>query len=177
MPPDTARPLPERLHWLRDLLAAVEAADLAELELSTGGLRVYVRRRVASAAAPVIVATPPAAARPATERAAAATTPATDATADQDLLAVRTPLTGMFYSAPTPQDPSYVQVGDPVEVDQVVALVEAMKVFNEIRSEHRGVVERVVAENGQLVHTDQPLLLLRPIEGGGPEDASPPAPM
>ncbi len=169
MPPDTARPLPERLHWLRDLLAAVEAADLAELELSTGGLRVYVRRRVTAIDAPVIVAASPAAVPPVADTAAAATTPATDATADQDLLAVRTPLTGMFYPAPTPQDPPYVQVGDPVEVDQVVALVEAMKVFNEIRSEHHGVVERIVAENGQLVHTDQPLLLLRPVEGG-PED-------
>lgn len=166
MPPDTAQPLSERLHWLRDLLAAVEAADLAELELSTGGLRVYVRRRVMTAAASAIAAAPPAAARPAAERTAAATAPATDATADQNLLAVRTPLTGMFYMAPTPQDPPYVQVGDPVEVDQVVALVEAMKVFNEIRSEHHGVVERIVAENGQLVHTDQPLLLLQPVEGG-----------
>ncbi len=176
MPPDTARPLPERLHWLRDLLAAVEAADLAGLELSTGGLRVYVRRRVTAVDAPVIVAAPPAAARPAAERTAAATAPATTEVADQDLLAVRTPLTGMFYTSPTPQDPPYVQVGDPVEADQVVALVEAMKVFNEIRSEHRGVVERVVAENGQLVHTDQPLLLLRPIEGG-PEGTSPAAAM
>lgn len=167
MPPDTAQPLSERLHWLRDLLAAVEAADLAELELSTGGLRVYVRRRVTAVDAPVIAAAPPAAARPAAERTAAATAPAT--AADQELLAVRTPLTGMFYMAPTPQDPPYVQVGDPVEVDQVVALVEAMKVFNEIRSEHHGVVERIVAENGQLVHTDQPLLLLQPVEGG-PED-------
>ena len=169
MPPDTARPLPERLHWLRDLLAAIEAAGLAELELSTGGLRVHVRRRVTAVDAPAIVAASPAAARPAAERTAAATAPATDAAADQDLLAVRTPLTGMFYMAPTPQDPPYVQVGDPVEVDQVVALVEAMKVFNEIRSEHHGVVERIVAENGQLVHTDQPLLLLQPVEGG-PED-------
>ena len=155
MPPDTAPPLPERLHWLRDLLAAVEAADLAELELGTGGLRVYVRRRMTTAAAPSIAATPPAAVLPAADRAAAATVVA----ADQDLLAVRTPLTGMFYTAPTPQDPPYVQAGDPVEVDQVVALVEAMKVFNEIRSEHRGVVERIVAQSGQLVHADQPLLL------------------
>ena len=171
MPPDTAQPLSERLHWLRDLLAAVEAADLAELELSTGGLRVYVRRRVTAVDAPVVVAASPAAARPAAERTAAATAPATAAAAaaDQDLLAVRTPLTGMFYMAPTPQDPPYVEVGDPVEVDQVVALVEAMKVFNEIRSEHHGVVERIVAENGQLVHTDQPLLLLQPVEGR-PED-------
>ena len=167
MPPDTAPPLPPRLHWLRDLLAAVEAADLAELELGTGGLRVYVRRRMTTAAAPSIAATPPAA-----DRAAAATVVA----ADQDLLAVRTPLTGMFYTAPTPQDPPYVQAGDPVEVDQVVALVEAMKVFNEIRSEHRGVVERIVAQSGQLVHADQPLLLLRPAEGE-PESASPLAPM
>ena len=167
MPPDTAPPLPERLHWLRDLLAAVEAADLAELELGTGGLRVYMRRRMTTAAVPSITATPPAA-----DRAAAATVVA----ADQDLLAVRTPLTGMFYTAPTPQDPPYVQAGDPVEVDQVVALVEAMKVFNEIRSEHRGVVERIVAQSGQLVHADQPLLLLRPAEGE-PESASPLAPM
>ena len=161
MPPDTARPLPERLHWLRDLLAAVEAAGLAELEMRSGGLRVHVRRRVATTAAPAI-----AAASPVADTAAAATVPVTTAATDQNLLAVRTPLTGMFYTAPTPQDPPYVQVGDPVEVDQVVALVEAMKVFNEIRSEHHGVVERIVAENGQLVHTDQPLLLLRPVEGG-----------
>ena len=177
MPLDTARPLPERLHWLRDLLAAVEAADLAELELGTGGLRVYVRRRVTTAAAPAIAATPAAAApSAAAEKGAVATVPATAAAADQDLLAVRTPLTGLFYTAPTPQDPPYVQVGDPVEVDQVVALVEAMKVFNEIRSEHRGVVERIVAQSGQLVHADQPLLLLRPAEGE-PESASPLAPM
>lgn len=173
MPPDKARPLPERLHWLRDLLAAVEAADLAELEVGSGGLRVHVRRRVEAVDAPVVVAASPAAARPAAGRTAAATAPAiaaaAAAAADQELLAVRTPLTGMFYMAPTPQDPPYVQVGDPVEVDQVVALVEAMKVFNEIRSEHHGVVERIVAENGQLVHTDQPLLLLRPVEGR-PED-------
>ena len=174
MPPDTAPPLPERLHWLRDLLAAVEAADLAELELGTGGLRVYVRRRVMAAGASAIAPTPAAAAPPATDKAAAV--PATAAAADQDLLAVRTPLTGMFYTAPTPQDPPYVQAGDPVEVDQVVALVEAMKVFNEIRSEHRGVVERIVAQSGQLVHADQPLLLLRPAEGE-PESASPLAPM
>ena len=169
MPPDTARPLPECLHWLRDLLAAVEAAGLAELEMRDGGLRVHVRRRVTSTAAPAIAAAPPAAAPPVADTAAASTVPVTTAAADQDLLAVRTPLTGMFYMAPTPQDPPYVQVGDLVEVDQVVALVEAMKVFNEIRSEHRGVVERIVAENGQLVHTDQPLLLLQPVEGG-PED-------
>ncbi len=166
MPPDTARPLPERLHWLRDLLAAVEAAGLAELEMRDGSLRVHVRRRVTTTAAPIIAAAPPAAAPPVADTAAAATVPVTTAAADQDLLAVRTPLTGMFYTAPTPQDPPYVQVGDPVEVDQVVALVEAMKVFNEIRSEHHGVVERIVAENGQLVHTDQPLLLLQPVEGG-----------
>ena len=176
MPPDAAPPLPECLHWLRDLLAAVEAADLAELELGTGGLRVYVRRRVTTVAAPAIAATPPAAASPAADEAAAATIPATAPAAEQDLLAVRTPLTGMFYTAPTPQDPPYVQAGELVEVDQVVALVEAMKVFNEIRSEHRGVVERIVAQSGQLVHADQPLLLLRPAEGE-PESASPLAPM
>ena len=176
MPPETAAPFPPRLRWLRDLVAAVEAADLAELELGTGGWRVYVRRRVTAVDAPVIVAAPPAAASAAADIAAATTAPATDATADQDLLAVRTPLTGMFYTSPTPQDPPYVRTGDAVEVDQVVALVEAMKVFNEIRSEHRGVVERIVAESGQLVHTDQPLFLLRPLDGE-PEGGSSLAPM
>ncbi len=167
MPPDTASPLPQRLHWLRDLLAAVEAADLAELELGTGGLRVYVRRRVTTVAAPAISA-----ALPAADKAAPAPAPV----ADQDLLAVRTPLTGMFYAAPALQDPPYVRTGDLVEVDQVVALVEAMKVFNEIRSEHRGVVERIAVQSGQLVHADQPLLLLRP-DGGEPASMSSPAPM
>ncbi|MAG35683.1 MAG: acetyl-CoA carboxylase biotin carboxyl carrier protein subunit [Dehalococcoidia bacterium] len=152
MPPDTASALPRRLRWLRDLLVAVEAADIAELELGTSGLRVFVRRRTTTAAAPHRVRPPHAADK-------------ADTDTEEDLIAVRSPLTGMFYSAPSPQDSPYVSVGDPVEEDQVVALVEAMKVFNEIRSEHRGVVERIVAQSGQLVHADQPLLLLRSVEG------------
>ena len=86
-----------------------------------------------------------------------------DQQAKSDLPTVNAPLTGVFYRSPTPQAPPFVQIGAVVNKGDVIALIEAMKLFNEIRSTAGGKVRRIFAENGQLVRAHQPLLELEPI--------------
>jgi biotin carboxyl carrier protein len=76
--------------------------------------------------------------------------------------AVVAPLTGIFYAAPTPEAPPFVNVGVEVVVGQVIGLIEAMKLFNEIKSDIAGRVQRVVAESGQLVKARDPLIEVAP---------------
>jgi len=76
--------------------------------------------------------------------------------------AVRAPLTGIFYAASSPSAPPYVTVGQRVAVGQVIGLIEAMKLFNEIKSDTAGRVVRIVAESGKLVKAKQPLIEVEP---------------
>ena len=71
-------------------------------------------------------------------------------------------MVGTFYPASSPDARPYVQVGDKVEPDTVVCLIEAMKVFNEIKAETRGTVVRILIENGQAVEFDQPMFEIKP---------------
>ena len=75
---------------------------------------------------------------------------------------VKAPLTGIFYRSPSPQAPAFVQIGTVVAVGDVVGLIEAMKLFNEIRSTKSGTVRRIVADSGQLVRAHSPLIELDP---------------
>ncbi|MCR4391687.1 MAG: hypothetical protein NUV94_02645 [Candidatus Acetothermia bacterium] len=74
---------------------------------------------------------------------------------------IRSPVVGTFWSRPAPDQPSFVKVGDRVVPGQVVCVVEAMKVMNEVRAEASGVVEEVLAEDGSPVEYGQPLFRLR----------------
>ena len=137
------------------LLDRLRTTDVRELEVREAGVRVRVSRdgapAPAASAAPVAApGTPEPAAVPA-KRAAAAPAKAIEVTA---------PLTGIFYRSASPQAPSFVQLGSAVAVGDVVGLIEAMKLFNEVRSTVAGRVKRVVAENGQLVRAHQPLFEL-----------------
>jgi acetyl-CoA carboxylase biotin carboxyl carrier protein len=80
----------------------------------------------------------------------------------EELVQVLSPLTGVFYLTPSPNAPLYVRERDVVERDQVLGLVEAMKIFNEIRSECAGTVVRILVQSGELVQVHQPLMLIRP---------------
>jgi acetyl-CoA carboxylase biotin carboxyl carrier protein len=75
---------------------------------------------------------------------------------------VKAPLTGFFYTAPSPASPPYVAVGHRVKVGDVIGLIEAMKLFNEIKSDQAGRVVRMVAESGKLVKAKQPLIEVEP---------------
>mgnify|MGYP003344642300 CR=1 FL=1 len=76
---------------------------------------------------------------------------------------VKAPLTGIFYGSPSPGSAPYVRVGGEVAVGQVIGLIEAMKLFNEIKSDLAGRVVKVVADNGQLVKAKQPLIEVEPL--------------
>jgi len=80
-------------------------------------------------------------------------------------VAVRSPLVGVFYRAPAPDTPPFVEVGDLVSVGQTVCVVEAMKVFNEIKAEWKGRVVAIPAESGALVQAGDPLVVLEFIDG------------
>ena len=138
-----------------ELLQRLAAEDVQQLEIRRGGLRVMVTKTGAPAAA-----TAPSA--PASAPGGVVVT-GPDQQAKGELPTVNAPLTGVFYRSPTPQAPPFVQIGAHVNKGDVVALIEAMKLFNEIRSTAAGTVKRIFAENGQLVRAHQPLLELEPV--------------
>ena len=113
----------------------------------------------APAAAPVAASAQPSSAVAAPP--AAKATPAANP-ADAGLVPVPAPMVGKFYSAPSPQDTPYVQVGTQVAVGATVGLIEVMKVFASIKTETAGTIERILVKNGDFVEFGQPLFLLRP---------------
>ena len=151
----------------KELLARLETADVRELEVSAGDLRVRVSRDGATAptasaapSAPAAAASAPTTSAPAGGPAMATVVTAAGATKDAD--AITAPLTGIFYRSASPQSSPFVQAGSVVAAGDVIGLIEAMKLFNEIRSTKSGRVRRVVAENGQLVRAHQSLVELDP---------------
>ncbi len=81
---------------------------------------------------------------------------------DEGLVAIKSPMVGTFYAGPDPQSPPFITVGAEVTPDSPVCIIEAMKVFNEIKAEIAGLVERVLVKNEQAVEYGQPLMLVRP---------------
>jgi acetyl-CoA carboxylase biotin carboxyl carrier protein len=150
------------------ILALVRDHDLAEFELERDGLKVRVRK----AGAPTFHATPlqltsapvaPQALPPAAPL-AAAPGPAAPAGADLEsleLAVVKSPIVGTFYRSPEPGAPSFVEVGQRVKKDQVLCIIEAMKLMNEITSEYDGEIVNVYVENGKPVQYGERLFAIK----------------
>jgi acetyl-CoA carboxylase biotin carboxyl carrier protein len=152
------------LALLGRLAGILERSDLLELEVESGETGI-VLRKVAALAAPATGAAgsgePASAARPPEPG-----SPAADASLESSppaRAAVLAPLTGIFYASPSPGSAPFVAVGREVVVGQVIGLIEAMKLFNEIKSDKAGRVVRVVAENGALVKAKHALLEVEPL--------------
>ena len=137
------------------LAALLERSDLTELEVESGGTGLVLRKPAALAVAALAGGATAVAEAPLPEAA-----PAREAPGRPAILA---PLTGIFYASPAPGSPPYVTVGGEVQVGQVIGLIEAMKLFNEIKSDRAGRVVRIVAEGGQLVKAKQPLIEVEPL--------------
>ncbi|HYH94158.1 MAG TPA: biotin/lipoyl-containing protein [Candidatus Saccharimonadales bacterium] len=149
------------------LAALLDRSDLIELEVEAGGTGLVLRKPAALAALAVAANAPATAAvagldggqvAVAGEPSTAGREPAADATPS-----VKAPLTGIFYASPAPGSAPYVRAGGEVAVGQVVGLIEAMKLFNEIKSDLAGRVVRVVPESGTLVKAKQPLIEVVPL--------------
>jgi acetyl-CoA carboxylase biotin carboxyl carrier protein len=143
---------------IRRLVNLMKEHDLGEIDLQQGEVRIRLRRGVAGVPAvasvpPVVTVSAPAAAgRPAAESVASASE-----AADKNIAFVKSPMVGTFYSAPDPDSPAFVKVGDHIGSDTVVCIVEAMKVFNQIPAEASGRIIAVLVENGAPVEFGQPL--------------------
>ena len=140
------------------LAPTLATSGLDELEIEVGEIHVRLMRPRALAAGPATNAIPPA-------PAPGATAPAVPAPFGQPAPGMRfvtAPLTGVWYPAPSPGARPYVQEGDEIHAGHVVGMIEAMKLFNEIKSDVGGRVTRVLADNGTLVKRQQPLLEIDP---------------
>ncbi len=135
------------LEAVETLLKLADRYQLKQLDWSDGELAVEIERPDGDlVVAPISVA-------------------GLDAMSEDSLITVESPIAGLFYRAGSPEDRPYVDIGDEVSVGQIVALIEAMKVFNEIASEVSGEVVTVCVENGQMVRSGDPLYKLKPVEG------------
>ena len=148
---------------LKELVRLMVANDLAELDLRDSDQQVTLRRDKT----PVAVAPPPHVAAPAVHAApvpaaAANSTPTAPAAATaEDLHRIESPMVGTFYSAPNPDSAPFIAAGQTIHADTVVCLVEAMKIFNEIKAECSGTVEKVLVKNGEAIEFGQPLFLVK----------------
>jgi acetyl-CoA carboxylase biotin carboxyl carrier protein len=164
------------LKELKELIEFLEEKNIAEFELERGDVKVRIKRAgehtvVHTHGDPRFFAVPPAPAPASLDFAAvpvasAAPTaaPATPAAAapEEALHMVKSPIVGTFYEAPSPGAPPFAKVGDTVEVGQVLCIVEAMKLLNEIESDVAGEVVKKLASNGQPIEYGQELFAIRP---------------
>lgn len=150
---------------LRELVKLMTENDLSELDLRDQTETVVIKRAVASL--PMTQAIPmmgaPMVQHMTTHAGgAAAAAPETAVDDESDLVAIKSPMVGTYYAAPDPNSPAYVAVGAAVSADTVVCIVEAMKVFSEIKAECAGKIEKILAKSGDPVEFGQKLFLVRP---------------
>jgi acetyl-CoA carboxylase biotin carboxyl carrier protein len=158
------------LKELKEILQILEEREITEFELEEQGLKLRIRKASAplpagAAPLPVAVVLPPGPpGRPELPKEAGAPkgVPAVaDTTVDPGLVQVKSPIVGTFYRSPDPASAPFVSVGDRIRVGQVLCIIEAMKLMNEIEAEVAGEVVKVFHESGQPVQYGEPLFAIR----------------
>jgi acetyl-CoA carboxylase biotin carboxyl carrier protein len=156
---------------LKELIEFLIEKDIAEFELERGDVKVRIKRAAASAVPTdtryfaVQSAPPPApefGAAPSVTSTPAAPVAPQEVVAEEVLHIVRSPIVGTFYEAPSPGAPPFVKPGDMVELGQVLCIVEAMKLMNEIESDVAGEIVKKLVTNGQPIEYGQELFVIRP---------------
>ena len=147
---------------IRELVDMMVANDLVEISLRDGDVEVNLRRPTAIAGE--VVTARPASSNPTGEAGAVASSAEAPAADEQEVdhVEIKSPMVGTFYASPDPDSPPFVQVGSTVNPNTVVCIVEAMKVFNEIKAELSGTVQKILIKNEQPIEYGQPLFLVRP---------------
>lgn len=158
------------VEFITRLVELMVDKDLREIDLRDGDSKICLKRGVsgevfqsvvtAPGTVPVMPAGPPVP-LPATPGGTHPAAPV-EAESEEGLVPISSPMVGTFYAAADPESPPFVTVGSSVGPDTVVCIIEAMKVFNEIKAEVTGTIERVLIQNEQPVEFGQPLFLIRP---------------
>ncbi|MDY2586195.1 acetyl-CoA carboxylase biotin carboxyl carrier protein [Winogradskyella aquimaris] len=158
------------LKEIQNLIKFVAKSGASEVKLEMDDVKITIRtgsenettivqQVPVQAAAPVVQQAPAPAATPAPEAPAPAATPASD---DSKYITVKSPIIGTFYRKPAPDKPVFVEVGTDIKEGDVLCVIEAMKLFNEIESEVSGKIVKVLVDDSSPVEFDQPLFLVDP---------------
>ncbi len=159
---------------IQELIKMINKSNISELHIEEGEFKITIKQAqsisetqvVTLQAAPVqqIPAAIPQIATPQASAALPAQQPQQEnpAQANSNLITIKSPMIGTFYRSPSPDKPSFVNVGDEIKSGQVICIVEAMKLFNEIESEISGKIVKVLADDASPVEYDQPLFLVEP---------------
>lgn len=157
---------------INNLMKAVNNSNVSELKLEKGDFKITIRQggysvQASSAPTQIVHAAPApasvAAPAPVAPAAAPAPTPVAAApSTDDNLVTIKSPMIGTFYRAAGPGKPVFVNVGDDIKTGQVLCIVEAMKLFNEIESEINGKIVKVLVDDASPIEYDQPLFLVQP---------------
>ena len=144
------------VNWdlVKKLIQMVKEEEISGLAVEEDGVKYEVQR---NAGGIVSNFTPPAS--EATSQQTQSTT--SESSEDKDLIPITSPMVGTFYRSPSPESPPFVELGSDIEPGKVVCIIEAMKLYNEIESEVRGKVAKIIVENGQPVEYGQKLMLIK----------------
>jgi acetyl-CoA carboxylase biotin carboxyl carrier protein len=149
---------------IRDLIDFIAQSGLNEVNIETKEMKLHVKRepdqKVLKSSAPVIAASPVAVQAP--QAAAAAPAAKAEKAAGKATVEIKSPMIGTFYRSANPDSPPFVSVGDKISKGQTVAIIEAMKLFNEIESEVSGTIVKAMVENSSPVEYDQVLFVVEP---------------
>ncbi len=155
------------LKQIHDLIKVVNKSNIGEISIEDKDGKVTIKQKedkitVTSAPAQTVYASAPAA--PPTTAAPVASTPAAPAAAPaaDNLITIKSPMIGTFYRRASPDKPLLVEEGTEVSTGKVVCIIEAMKLFNEIESEVKGTIVKILVEDASPVEFDQPLFLVQP---------------
>ena len=159
---------------IQELIKTINKSSISELSIEEGDFKIVIKQEFSSGAvqmmpmAPAMpmqqMATPQQPAQPAAAPAApVADKPAPAPANNANLVTIKSPMIGTFYRSPSPDKPVFVNVGDEVKAGQVLCIIEAMKLFNEIESEVSGRIVKMLADDSSPVEYDQPLFLVEPI--------------
>ena len=144
---------------IKEMIQLMNENSLSEIEMEKEGLKIRLKKSSGYSGEPVMIQEirqAPAAAQPAGKSAA----PEAPKAPTANRTAVKSPMVGTYYSSPAPDAKPYIQIGSQVEVGQVICIVEAMKLMNEIKSEIKGKVVEILVNNGDPVEFGQPLFLV-----------------
>jgi acetyl-CoA carboxylase biotin carboxyl carrier protein len=158
-------PGPFDVSTIRALVALMSRHDLSEIDLHEGDRRIRLRRgvtKVSVASHPLVAAPAPAVPAPGPATPEAKTDGTPTAAPTKHLLEIKSPTPGTFYSAPNPDSEPYVRVGSRVNPETVVCLIEAMKLYNDIKAEYSGIIAEILVENQQPVEYGQVLFRVDP---------------
>lgn len=159
---------------IQELIKLVNESNIGEVSIEQKEFKITIRQKeehitqVMAASMPAssfqsLPQMPQPHALPAASPAAPASSPAAAPAIPTNTLTIKSPMIGTFYRRPSPDKPNFVEIGDEVSVGKVVCIIEAMKLFNEIESEVKGKVVKILVDDASPVEYDQPLFLVEPV--------------